>query len=123
MELFDERYRKMAEHIIERERKTKDYFADLVGPVGQEKVEEIREAISRQGFWGETDEWRMFTYIALRIEPSEGEHETQWYRVIVRNDIEVTCECPTLPRAVHFLRLLAQLTKDVLWTHGPSTWA
>lgn len=59
------------------------------------RLDEVKNAILRHGFWQEEDEWRMSTVTTFRIEPELADEEW-WFKVTVACDQEVVCHPKTL---------------------------
>jgi len=82
----------------------------------------IEAAISKDGVWQLSEEWRISTYTEMRIEkkPKAGK---DWFFVSVECDGQkLACECPTLGRAHFFSRWYRHLICYQFYSVGP-TWA
>lgn len=103
------------------------YLEELaVHVVNQERLREVQASIDAQGFWEEFVEWRISTVTMLRIERVRKRvlnEDADWYRVRVHCDMEMTCECPTVERAVEYLGVFERLIADLFWTLGWPSWA
>lgn len=87
-----------------------------------ERLEEILGTIRGRGLWEEAFEWRISTVMTSRVEPEEASGR-RWFKVTVRCGAEFACRAPTLERAVEFLGVFEQLTMDLFYALGWSTWA
>ena len=99
-----------------------EYFSSLAQRVDPKLVAAVSAQIGERGFWERTEEWRISTYITSRIEPCDFKGK-KWYRVTVNNGTDVSCLCPTISRAVHYLTVIEGLTVDLFYTQGWPSWA
>ena len=88
---------------------------------------EVRSAISRQGYWRDEDEWRISTITSSRIEPigrpaSWGPGPEPLYQVNVKCDHEFACIAPTIERAAEFVGIYKVLIMELFWTYGWPSW-
>ena len=100
------------------------YFNEVLNErFSTDRLKEISQEIKENGVWEEEHEWRISTYIMLRIEPFNDENGEQWYRASVKNGVEASCVCPTLTRALQYLVVLEKTTMDMFLGLGWSSWA
>ena len=86
----------------------------------------MQAAIEAKGFWEEFIEWRLSIVTSLRIERIRKRvlnEDADWYRVCVKCDSELMCDCPTIERAVEYLGVFEHLVADLFWTLGWPSWA
>ena len=106
-----------------RERAAKKYFPEIdPGQPTDSRIAEVSTAIRRNGRWCESVEWRISTVMESCIDPVDHDGAT-WYRVSVKCGYELSCECPTLPRAVEFQYIYAALVCDMFWNLGWPSWS
>src|ERR1700722_4735379 len=87
------------------------------------KLQEVKSAISSDGYWEAHVEWRISTVTSFRIEP-EFSNKAWWFKVSVQcGGEEMTCHSTTLERALEFMGVYDRLTMDLMWTLGWSDWA
>src|SRR5262249_25824535 len=86
------------------------------------RIQHVKAAIEATGRWEETFEWRISTVRTATIQRTE-EHGRPWYRVGVENGVNVSCLCPTIERAVEYLAVLEDLTAELFYALGWSSWA
>lgn len=87
-----------------------------------EMVNIVNDSIRTKGYWEDNCEWRISTVMTSRIE-TETIGEKLYYKVSVDNEVKVHCYCPTIIRALNYLVVLQESSKDMFWSIGWSTWA
>ncbi len=87
-----------------------------------ERINQIRNSIEENGFWEDFVEWRISTITESRISSIERSGK-KWFKVQVKCDYEMVCECPTLERAVELLSIFELLIVDLFYSVGWSSWA
>jgi hypothetical protein len=85
-------------------------------------LNEIRQAISANGYWEKHDEWRISTVMSKRIELAKRAGRSG-FTVRVNCDHDLQCHCPTLERAIEFLGVYDGLVQDLFYTLGWPSWA
>jgi hypothetical protein len=86
------------------------------------RLQEVKSAILRNGFWQEESEWRISTVTTFRIEPELADDQW-WFKVTVTCDGEMICHTTTLERALQIMGVFDRLTMDMFWTLGWPSWA
>ncbi|MDH5433961.1 MAG: hypothetical protein OEY19_08440 [Gammaproteobacteria bacterium] len=81
----------------------------------------IAQAIDKEGFWADSEEWRISTYTDYKISKIEKNDEI-WFKVEVKCDHEFTCHCPTLDRAIEMTCLYSGMISTMFYQIGWPSW-
>jgi hypothetical protein len=90
--------------------------------VPRERLDEVRDAVERDGRWERHVEWRISTVTSMRIERT-GESGYRRYHVRVECDHVFSAHCPTLRRACEVADLYEQLMPSLWERFGWPSWA
>ena len=96
--------------------------ARLVGGPSPGKLDQIRQAVDRDGRWEERVEWRISTVTSTLIERT-GERGYRKYHVRVECDYVFEAHCPTLARACEVAHIYEYLVPRLWQEFGWPSWA
>ena len=96
--------------------------ARLVGGPSPGKLDQIRQAVDRDGRWEERVEWRISTVTSTLIERT-GERGYCKYHVRVECDYVFETHCPTLARACEIAHIYEYLVPRLWQELGWPSWA
>ena len=82
----------------------------------------IEAAISKDGIWSASEEWRISTYTDMRIEKKAKDAREFFFVTVACDGQTLACECPNLKRAHFFTRWYKHLICYQFYSVGP-TWA
>src|SRR5689334_21405332 len=87
----------------------------------EDEIKQVENAISKNGFWEDSFEWRISTVMTSRIEP-KVENDKKWFITTVKCEQEVMIPAATIERAIIFKKIYQDF-QMVLWLEqGWASW-
>ena len=84
------------------------------------RIRQIESSIKTTGYWEYSYEWRISSYIKMRIEPyNDKGNGKQFYKVqLTRGDIEFSCSARTIEKANEFMTVFEHFSIDLWFALG-----